>query len=63
MTVNDAVATRILQLLTQKNMTLSVGTAIGHTTRTYAMDFEQKKQNRYAFYRDDDCQWFRNDCA
>ncbi len=40
MTVNDAVATRILQLLTQKNMTLSVGTAIGHTTRTYAMDFE-----------------------
>ena len=40
---------------------VSFGATVGHTTRTYAVDIERKKQNRDFIHRNDDCTRFWND--
>lgn len=59
--VNDAVAKRVANLLAKKYDTVSSGTKLRHTTRSYAVDNERKKKNGYFANRNDACKWFWND--
>ena len=51
MTVNDAVAKRIIFFaFGEEDDAVSVGATVGDFPRAYAMDIERQKQNRYAFH-------------